>query len=243
MFRTCLIAAGCLVGAQCLAQPVLLDCDRGDWLQLPPILGVQLPPRIDTADLRGACEGLPAAAGLAACDRGQCCRLGPQAASLVQGNISLLAGTSTATSLAAQLEDGAIYGVSAPGVALSPLCLGRGASTVPPPPPPAPDTAICGGPASPSADPNPAFGFGDPSGLAERFECSRDGGAWDDCTPPEETWNLPLGDGPEVHEFAVRGRTAAAGPDPSPAVWRWTHVGDLVFADQFEAPNPVPCSI
>jgi hypothetical protein len=72
--------------------------------------------------------------------------------------------------------------------------------------------------------------------VAESFECARDGGPWTACSPPIVQWGLPLGPGPEFHVLAVRGVSVAAGPDPSPAEWRWLHVADLLAADGFESP-------
>lgn len=68
----------------------------------------------------------------------------------------------------------------------------------------APTATIGSGPAGPSNDPNPAFGFGaDESGVT--FECRRDAESFAPCSSPKAYANLP--DGP--HSFQVRATDAA----------------------------------
>jgi hypothetical protein len=236
--RRALLAGLFVVGTvgHVAAQPVLLiDCDRPDWRSMPALLDVPGAPSVRATDLRLACEGLPAAMGAAACSGGTCCPLGPQAEGVVGGQVARVLGSSAADDLRTQLGDGVILRVTTAAVEQDPLCLGRGPNQVPPPPP-RPNTDICAGPLSPSNNPEPEFSFRDPTGIAESFECSRDGGPWTSCTSPVG-WGQPLGAGPQFHRFEVRGVTPAAGPDRTPARWRWMHVGDLLFGGLFE---PIP---
>jgi V8-like Glu-specific endopeptidase len=74
-----------------------------------------------------------------------------------------------------------------------------------------PDTAITSGPAGPTNDPSPIFGF--TATEPGSFECRLDGGGWSPCSSPKTYSNLP--DGP--HSFAVVARDAAANIDQTPA--------------------------
>jgi parallel beta-helix repeat protein len=91
---------------------------------------------------------------------------------------------------------------------------------LPAPEPPAFDTTITSAP--------PLVAAGGPEALTRfvftannplaSFECSLDGGPWEECEPPVEYEGLPDGD----HEFRVRAVDPAEVPDDTPAIHRWT---------------------
>jgi hypothetical protein len=75
-----------------------------------------------------------------------------------------------------------------------------------------PDTAIDSGPASPSNDTTPTFGFAS-NEAGSTYECRLDSGAFSPCSPPFT--GAPLADG--AHAFEVRAIDRVANVDPSPA--------------------------
>jgi Subtilase family/Bacterial Ig-like domain len=79
----------------------------------------------------------------------------------------------------------------------------------------APDTSITSGPAGPTDDSTPTFGFSSPDPEAS-FECHFDSQAFAACSGAgTHTPSLPLADGP--HTFYVRATDKAGNTDPTPA--------------------------
>jgi lysophospholipase L1-like esterase len=76
----------------------------------------------------------------------------------------------------------------------------------------APETSIVSGPAGPTNDSTPTFGFSS-SEAAARFVCRADGAVIGSCSSPFTT--APLGDG--AHSVSVRAIDMAGNGDPSPA--------------------------
>jgi hypothetical protein len=74
-----------------------------------------------------------------------------------------------------------------------------------------PETSIDSGPAGPTDDPTPTFGFSSEAGAT--FECRIDAGEFSTCASPHTT--APLADGP--HGFEVRATDALGNADPTPA--------------------------
>lgn len=81
----------------------------------------------------------------------------------------------------------------------------------------APTTAIDGGPAAATNDPNATFSFSSEDATAV-FECQRDGAEYAPCTSPKTYPSLS--DGP--HTFRVRARDAAGNVDGTPEARTWT---------------------
>jgi hypothetical protein len=81
----------------------------------------------------------------------------------------------------------------------------------------APETDITSGPAGPTNDPTPTFGFSS-SEPDSTFECSLDAGAFAPCPSPFRTPELT----PGQHTLAVRAVDAAGNADPSAAGRTWT---------------------
>jgi hypothetical protein len=75
-----------------------------------------------------------------------------------------------------------------------------------------PDTTITSGPAAPTNDPTPTFGFSS-SESGSSFECRVDSGAYAACTSPRTVAHLADGS----HTFSVRAIDAVGNIDPSPA--------------------------
>ena len=80
-----------------------------------------------------------------------------------------------------------------------------------------PQTTISSGPAGPTNDDSPSFGF-TTTAPGSSFECRLDGGAWSACSSP--TAYSKLADGP--HTFAVRAIDAETDADPTPATRGFT---------------------
>lgn len=74
-----------------------------------------------------------------------------------------------------------------------------------------PDTSIDSGPAGPTNDSTPTFGFSSEAGAV--FECQLDGGGYSACSSPLTT--APLADGP--HALEVRATDQVGNTEPSPA--------------------------
>jgi Big-like domain-containing protein len=75
----------------------------------------------------------------------------------------------------------------------------------------APQTTIDSGPAGPTSDSTPTFGFSSEAGAS--FQCRVDNGAFANCSTPHTT--AALADG--AHTFEVRASDAAGNADTSPA--------------------------
>ena len=80
-----------------------------------------------------------------------------------------------------------------------------------------PETTIISGPAGPTNDASPSFGF-TTTAPSSSFECRLDTGAWSACSSPRSYSNLA--DGP--HSFAVRAIDAETDVDPTPATRGFT---------------------
>ena len=80
----------------------------------------------------------------------------------------------------------------------------------------APDTTKVSGPSGLTRSPAAQFKFDSPDPDAI-FECSLDGGAYYECTSPENIHDLSEG----RHTFEVRAVDEQSNVDPSPAAWIW----------------------
>ncbi|HAJ37360.1 MAG TPA: hypothetical protein DCL15_16950, partial [Chloroflexi bacterium] len=98
----------------------------------------------------------------------------------------------------------------------------------------APDTAITGGPATPSSATTAAFTFVGSAGAAV-FECQLDDGLYQPCASPQQYADLSKGD----HLFRVRAVDGRGFVDLSPATFAWTVVASPLDVTLTEAPaNP-----
>lgn len=78
-----------------------------------------------------------------------------------------------------------------------------------------PETTFLQTPGDPSAEVEATFRFSSPDPSAA-FECTSDGGGYDDCTSP---WIVRVGNG--QHSFAVRAKDQVGNVDPTPAEFTW----------------------
>ena len=89
----------------------------------------------------------------------------------------------------------------------------------------APDTAITGGPASPTIESDAAIPFSGSDAVTPAdlltFECSFDGSDFVTCEAPFQAQGTLPGD----HELAVRAVDIALNADPTPATFTWTVIG------------------
>ena len=80
----------------------------------------------------------------------------------------------------------------------------------------APETSKLSGPSGVTNSPSAHFRFESPNPEAT-FECSLDGGAYYECSSPENINRLSEG----RHAFAVRALDEEGNADPTPASWIW----------------------
>ncbi len=80
-----------------------------------------------------------------------------------------------------------------------------------------PETTITSGPAGPTNDDSPSFGFST-TAPGSSFECRLDGGAWSACSSPRSYSNLADGS----RSFEVRAIDAETDVDPTPATRGFT---------------------
>ena len=80
-----------------------------------------------------------------------------------------------------------------------------------------PDTTKISGPSGLTKSPTAHFKFASPDPEAT-FECSLDGGAYYECSSPENIYRLSEG----RHSFLVRAIDKEGNVDQSPAEWAWS---------------------